>query len=314
MFLKGDRLNTQSVPFVYRRPDPELRGDRIARKNGRHFARGMVTNNTASNYMSDSVDLLKAAWLNLVFLNYEVEKSLLERYLPSGVELDTYNGRHYLSIVGLMHLHTEIAGVTNPVNPEFEQVNLRFYVKRPIETGGYKHGVVFIRQIVADVLPSVGARALYNERSVQMPVRHSFSMPSDGADAMGSFEYAWATGDDESQVWHTVRAATAGALHNIQMGSKEEFLMQRPWGFSGTPGMTTLEYHVEHPLWRIWSANKASLECDVKEVFGRELVPYLSRPPVLSFVAEGSPVTVHLPKAIEGADGADARRRDDVRS
>jgi uncharacterized protein YqjF (DUF2071 family) len=249
--------------------------------------------------MASTVDLLNAEWRYLAFLNYEIEAGVLERYLPDGLELDTYNGRHYLSLVGLMFLNARIAGVDDPIHSEFEQINLRFYVKRPDPAGGYRHGVVFLREIVPDALPTVGARVLYNERYVQMPTRHAISIPSDEPEGIGSFEYAWATGEGDGQRWHHMLVATHGRTKHPQMGSKEEFLTQRPWGYSGSRGMTTLEYQVEHPLWRIWPATRATLECDVKEVFGRELVPYMSGAPALAFVAAGSDVTSHLPKAIE---------------
>jgi uncharacterized protein len=249
--------------------------------------------------MANSVDLMTAEWRYLSFLNYEVEAGILQRYIPDGVELDTYHGKIYLSVVGLMFLDTKIAGIADPVHPEFEQINLRFYVKRPVAPGGYRHGAVFIREIVPDLLPAVGARALYNERYVQMPTRHEISIPSAGPGGMGVFEYAFATGEEERRQWHHLRVATHGDTRHVQTGSKEEFLTQRHWGYSGTPGFTPLEYHIEHPQWRVWPATRAELVCDVKEVFGREFVPYLSGAPDLAFVAEGSEVVVHLPHGFE---------------
>lgn len=246
--------------------------------------------------MANDINLMSAEWRFLVFLNYEVEAGLLERHRPDGVELDTYNGRHYASVAGLMFLDTEIAGIPDPLHQEFEQVNLRFYVRRPLAAGGYHRGVVFVREIVPDALPAVAARALYNERYVQMPMRHDIVVPGDGPQAIGTFEYGIGTQGD---VWHRIHAATHGPVRNVQMGSKEEYLTMRPWGYSGTKGMTTLEYHVVHPQWRIWPTTHARMEIDVKEIFGREFEPYLNRAPDFGFVAEGSPVVVHLPHGLD---------------
>jgi uncharacterized protein len=248
--------------------------------------------------MASTVDLLNAEWRYLVFLNYEVERGVLERYLPDGVEFDLHHGKLYLSLVALMFLNAKVAGIDDPIHADLEQVNLRFYVRRTVPSGGFEHGVVFVRQIVSDVLPAMASRGLFNERAVRMPVRHAITMPNGGDEGIGSFEYEWATGQSETQQWHRVHVATHGRTRHVNMGSAEEFLTHRLYGFSGTPGMTTLRYRVEHPQWRYWPATRATLECDIKEVFGREFVPYMSGAPALAFVAEGSDVAIHLPRGL----------------
>lgn len=249
--------------------------------------------------MTASVDFISAEWRYLLFLNYEVEAGILERYLPDGVEYDLHHGRLYLSLVAQMVLNAKVAGIDDPLHTELEQVSLRFYAKRPLVAGGYNHGVVFIRQFVADTLQAVGVRALYNERATQAPMRHAITMPNGGDNGIGSFEYEWQSGEEEQRMWNRAHGATHGRTRHVQMGSREEFLTQRPYAFSGSPGLTTLEYRVDHPQWRIWPVTRATLDCDVKEVFGREFVPYMSGAPALAFVAEGSDVTIHLPHGID---------------
>lgn len=251
--------------------------------------------------MLEKVDLLTATWRHIVFLNYITEPGVLARYLPEGVELDTYNDRHYVSVVGLMCHDISIVGIDDPLHSEYEQVSLRFYVKRPLAAGGFNRGIVIIREIVPDLLPVIAARAIYGERYVQMPMRHEIWAPGAGAKAIGMFDYAFATGDDDAPVWHKLHAATHDAARNMQIGSKEEFLTERNYGYSGGPGSATLEYSIDRMKWRYWPATHSKFECDVKEVFGRDFEPYISGAPDLAFVAEGGEISVHLPHSIDQA-------------
>ena len=88
---------------------------------------------------------LRAEWRKLVMANYEVEPSILTTYIPSGTEIDLWQGRCYVSLVGFMFLNTKILGVPIPFHRNFEEVNLRFYVRYQ-EEGEWKRGVVFIKE------------------------------------------------------------------------------------------------------------------------------------------------------------------------
>ncbi|MBC8144460.1 MAG: DUF2071 domain-containing protein [bacterium] len=249
--------------------------------------------------MSEPVDLLNAQWRNIVMLNYIVEPVVFARYLPDGLELDTHHDRHFLSVIGQMVQDVHVAGVSDPLHKEFEQVSLRFYVKRPLAAGGFNRGVVYIKQVVPDALPVVAARAIYNESFVQMPMRHEIWPPGAGAKAIGMFDYYFAQDDEPNATWHRIHAATHDASRNMQIDSKEEFLTDRGWGYSGGPGITTLEYRIEHAKWRYFPATHSKLECDVMQVFGREFVPYINGSPDLAFVAEGSEIAIHLPHGLD---------------
>ena len=72
---------------------------------------------------------LSAEWRNLIMMNYEVPPAVLEPYLPKGVELDLFEGNAYVSLVAFHFLNTKVAGIGFPFHKNFEEVNLRFYVK-----------------------------------------------------------------------------------------------------------------------------------------------------------------------------------------
>ena len=73
---------------------------------------------------------LTAEWRALVVLNYVVEPTVLAPYLARGVELDLWEGEALISLVGFLFLETRLFGVGIPFHRNFEEVNLRFYVRR----------------------------------------------------------------------------------------------------------------------------------------------------------------------------------------
>ena len=77
-----------------------------------------------------STAFLRAEWRHLAMLNYRVRASLLEPFVPTGVDLDMFRGVAYLSIVGFLFRRTRVLGLLIPFHENFEEVNLRFYVRR----------------------------------------------------------------------------------------------------------------------------------------------------------------------------------------
>ncbi|MGC2002138.1 MAG: DUF2071 domain-containing protein, partial [Candidatus Acidiferrales bacterium] len=59
---------------------------------------------------SDRGVFLTAEWRDLVMLNYEVDPALLRDFVPRGVELDAFEGRTYVSLVGFRFLRTKLFG------------------------------------------------------------------------------------------------------------------------------------------------------------------------------------------------------------
>ena len=90
---------------------------------------------------------LTAKWSDLVMANYEIAPVILADLIPKGVSLDFYEGKCYVSLVAFMFLDTRVLGIPVPFHINFEEVNLRFYVKREMadET---RRGVVFVKEIV----------------------------------------------------------------------------------------------------------------------------------------------------------------------
>jgi uncharacterized protein len=233
---------------------------------------------------------LTAEWRDLVMLNYEIAPSLLHQYVPSGVELDFYDGRTFVSLVGFRFLRTKVFGFSIPLHRNFEEVNLRFYVRR-LEGQGSRRGVVFIREIVPRLLIAKIARAFYNENYVARPMSHC----TDVGPSLSSMKYLWKSG----QVWNRVQATVNGLPTLPEVGSLEQFITEHYWGYSEQRDGSCMEYHVEHEPWKVWVARNAAFEGDVKDLYGPDVASVLKQPAYSSFLAEGSNVIVYCGRRLD---------------
>lgn len=234
---------------------------------------------------------LTATWRYLAMLNYEVDPAVLQSSVPAGTELDFHDGRCFLSVVGFRFLDTRVLGVPIPFHRNFEEVNLRFYVRRETSEG-VKRGVVFIKEIVPRYWIAMVARRTYGERYHCLPMRHSIE--SDDDHCPGCVEYGWCVGG----VWQHLKARTEGASRLPDSGSLEEFITEHYWGYASQRDGSTIEYQVEHPPWRVWSCHEASISGDLEALYGVDLAPFLKERPQSAFVADGSEIVVRWGRRI----------------
>jgi uncharacterized protein YqjF (DUF2071 family) len=220
-------------------------------------------------------------------VNYEVDPATLRDRLPRGTELDDHRGRHFVSVVGFLFLHTKVRGLPIPFHRDFEEVNLRFYVRRE-EQGELRRGVVFVKEIVPRWAIAWVARKLYNENYVALPMRHRIA-PAERARPPAAVSYGWRLDGrwNELSVEPEIEAANAGD------GSEERFITEHYWGYARQPDGGTVEYRVEHPPWDVWRARRASLDADVERLYGAGFGGLLRGPPASAFLADGSAVAVH---------------------
>jgi uncharacterized protein YqjF (DUF2071 family) len=219
-------------------------------------------------------------------LNYPADANMLQQFVPDGTELDLWQGRAYLSVVGFMMLDTRVRGIPIPCHRNFEEVNLRMYVRRKA-ADGWRRGVVFIKEIVPRWMTAWVARRFYNENYVAMPMRHDVVLPS-AATSAGSVRFEWSS---EGR-WNSVSAQITGSPVALAKGSEEEFITEHYWGYCQQRDGSTVEYGVEHPPWRVWTAANPRLDCDVAATYGAEFAASLAGTPTSAFVADGSPVVV----------------------
>jgi uncharacterized protein YqjF (DUF2071 family) len=227
---------------------------------------------------------LTAEWRNLAMLNYEVDAGLLLPFVPAGTELDRWNGKVFVSLVGFRFLRTRIFGLPIPFHVNFDEVNLRFYVHRR-EGDEVRRGVVFLREIVPRRAIALVARTFYNENYIALPMAHEIRATDDSGLAVA---YRWRTGTG----WSAIRLEVQGKSELASEGSHEQFITEHYWGYAAQPDGGCVEYRVTHPAWRVWSARRAEFEGDVEELYGKEFAAVLRGVPASAFLAEGSAVSV----------------------
>ena len=229
---------------------------------------------------------LTARWRYLAMLNYEVPPEILQPLVPAGTELDSWQGQTFASMVGFLFLDTRVRGIAIPGHRDFEEVNLRFYVRRRAEDG-WRRGVVFVKEIVPRFAIAGTARLLYGEKYVSLPMRHSIA----GDPTRGGLYvmYGWRVRGR----WTGIGAVVGGTPEAAAAGSEEEFITEHYWGYSSLRGGGCVEYQVEHPRWRVWKLLRPVLDCDVAALYGRRFAAPLAGEPSSAFLADGSEVAVY---------------------
>ncbi len=215
-------------------------------------------------------------------LNYVVDPGLISPFVPPGTEIDYENGETFLSVVGFLFLDTRLLGVPIPLHRDFEEVNLRFYVRRK-SADTWRRGVVFIRELVPRRAIALVARAFYGERYFALPMKHHI----EHVDLNLKVEYSWRRG----KKWESLKMSAAGESQSISAGSHAEFITEHYWGYTCVRTGCS-EYRVEHPRWKIWNATGFEFNAGVATLYGEQFAETLNQPPRSAFIADGSPITI----------------------
>jgi uncharacterized protein len=231
---------------------------------------------------------LTANWRYLAMLNFVVDPKIVTPLVPPGTEIDFENGETILSVVGFLFLDTRLFGLPIPLHRDFEEVNLRFYVrKRWADT--WRRGVVFVRELVPRRAIAIVARSFYGEHYLAMPMKHRV----DHVDRSLSVEYSWRRG----RKWESLKMTATGEPQTIPAGSHAEFITEHYWGYTYFRGACS-EYRVEHPRWKIWNAERFEFSANVATLYGEQFVEPLSTAPRSALIADGSPVEVLLRESL----------------
>jgi len=217
-------------------------------------------------------------------LNFVVDPKVVEPLVPPGTEIDFENGETFLSVVGFLFLDTRLLGLPIPLHRDFEEVNLRFYVRKK-SADTWRRGVVFVRELVPRRAIATVARVFYGENYVAVPMKHQI----DHVDLKLAVEYSWRRG----RKWESLKMTARGEPQTIAAGSHAEFITEHYWGYTFFRGGCS-EYRVEHPRWKIWNAESFEFSANVAALYREQFVEPLSAPPRSAFIADGSPIQVLL--------------------
>jgi uncharacterized protein YqjF (DUF2071 family) len=226
---------------------------------------------------------LRADWEHLVMANYRVDPSMLEPYLPHGVELDYFNGSAYVSLVGFMFKKTSLFHIPIPFFGSFEEINLRFYVKR-IDGKKIKKGVVFINETVPFKIVAILANILYKEHYISIPTRHSIDLSENV-----NIKYEWKI----NHKWNAISFLCATEKHKIEQNSIEEFIFERYFGFTKLDKNNSQEFRINHPKWLTQKIIKCDINCDFTAMYGASFAGLNQQKPDSILFANGSFVSVN---------------------
>ncbi len=230
------------------------------------------------------MSFLKAGWRKLALANYEVEPELLAPLVPYQTELDSWQGRYYVSLVGFLFVDTRLlGGVKVPFHVNFEEVNLRFYVRYK-EDGEWKRGVVFVKEIVPKWAITAVANTLYREHYATRKMRHLWR--EDEAERYVS--YGWR----EKGQWQHFGVKAALTSQQIAVGSEAEFITEHYWGYTQIHPQKTFEYQVTHPRWEVYPVHAHEIDVDFGLVYGERFSLLNEMEPTSVMLAEGSEITV----------------------
>ncbi len=212
--------------------------------------------------------------------NYEVAPELLADRVPAGTSLDFDGGKCFVSLVGFMFLETRVLGIPVPFHINFEEVNLRFYVKRETAAETLR-GVVFVKEIVPRLAIALVADLVYGEPYECWKMNHTRTEKEVG--------YAWQKGDSANQIKVEIGENLGVPLKN----SHGEFIIEHYWGYTRRGGNRTDEYKVEHPKWELFSVKNAEINVDFGKTYGAKFAFLKDEKPHSILLAKGSEIAVY---------------------
>lgn len=237
---------------------------------------------------------LSAEWRKLVIVNYKVPPEILTEHIPAQTELDLFHGDCYLSLVGFMFLNTKVKGISIPLHTNFEEVNLRFYVRRYDKSSDkIRRGVVFIKEIVPRFAISLIANMIYDENYATAEMQHEWKILDDSLE----IKYSW-----KFDHWNHIYIRTSIKDSPMPAGSEEEFIAEHYWGYTKVSENQTSEYEVSHPRWNVYEKKSYELSVDFESVYGKEFGFLNNQQPSSVFLAEGSEIKVYNVKKLMPGD------------
>jgi uncharacterized protein len=232
---------------------------------------------------------MHAEWRQLLMLSFEIDPDFLNPWVPAGLELSYWKQKTFITLVGLLNRNVRFFGLPIPFHRKFEQVNLRFYIRRKMKDEE-RLGVMFIKQVVPRKIVAAGARYVYREQVVSLPMKHEFEFSARRREEF-SASYSW----HFNGRWNELSAKTKGISHEPKKHSLEKFIAERYWGYSGMASNEVLEYQVEHPIWSIREVGDIVVEGSLSEFYGKTIGRKLKSKPDCAFLADGSEARLYAP-------------------
>lgn len=227
---------------------------------------------------------LKANWLRLASANYSIDPLILQKHLPKGTELEAHDGKHYVSLVAFRYCETRLLNVRVPFHTLFEEINLRFYVKREITPGNWRSEVAFTKLFFPKTALTLVAKYIYKENYETLNMRHNWSENSD--QLLTSYGL-------KKNRWHNFEIASCKESNSIDPNTSEHFFSKQFWGTSRVNQESYTMYEIEHPNWESYKVLDSNISFDFEALFGKEFGHLSETKPDSVHLFNGSEVSVY---------------------
>jgi uncharacterized protein YqjF (DUF2071 family) len=176
-------------------------------------------------------------WARLAFLHWRVPVEVLRPFVPSSLELDTFDGSGWVGIVPFRMEATQVRLLPRvPTAADFPEVNLRTYVR-----AADRSGVWFFSLDAASLLAVRGARTMFN-----LPYHHaSMSL----REHTGAIEFASRRKGGEGSAEFEARYSPDGDIYGAEPGSLEHWLTERYCLFGQRRDAKLYYIDVHHVRW-----------------------------------------------------------------
>ena len=227
---------------------------------------------------------LKAKWEDIIMANYEIDPDVLQPFLPKGVTLDLFDGKAYVSLVGFMFKKTKLFNIPIPWFGSFEEINLRFYVKRVEPDGQIKRGVVFINETIPYPIVAWMANKLYKEHYTVVPTKHLIEANGQ----LKKIQFDWKL----DAKWNSISVECETESSPMIANSFEQFIFEHYYGYTKIDEQQTEEYQLQHPSWMTHKVLDYSIDCDFTAMYGNSFSVLNHCKPTAVFIAKGSDVAI----------------------
>ena len=205
------------------------------------------------------------SWRRLLFAHWPVSSERLRMLVPSQLELDDFQGHHWLTITPFLLADLHVRGLPPlPFASTFPELNVRTYVRH-----GGKGGIYFFSLDAGSLLAVIGARVSYG-----LPYFHASASAREGE---GWIRYSSARVDGEAVF--EARYRSAGDASVPAPGSLEHFLTER-YALYVVRGGTVWRGEIHHAAWRLHPAEADIVRNTMAEAAGIDLPPQV---PLLHF-------------------------------
>jgi hypothetical protein len=199
-------------------------------------------------------------WRDLLFLHWPVSAAALQRLLPPGLEVETFDGTAWLGVVPFRMARTRVRWLPPiPTTASFPELNVRTYVRH-----GDRSGVWFFSLDASSRLAVAGARATF-----RLPYFHAaMSCGHVGMTTVYASERTDRRGPPAS---FAARWCHGSSSAPAMPGTLAHFLAERYCLFAAGRDGRVRCGEIAHAPWRLMSASVELGTCDMTRLLDLEL-------------------------------------------